>query len=97
MLSSLLKWLLIGYFRSGYIGLGDCPAGLGNWPSGARNRRKATVKGRCHERDYNNFSSNKNGNCYLKTIDKISWLFQKCLIMVKNFFVWVTDKLTKIK
>ena len=30
--------------------LGDCPAGLGNWPcrvsdpAGARNRRKATVK-----------------------------------------------------
>ena len=22
------KWLLIGYFRLGYIGLGDCPAGL---------------------------------------------------------------------
>ena len=24
------KWLLIGYFRLGYIGLVDCPAGLGN-------------------------------------------------------------------
>ena len=27
-----LKWLLIGYFRLGHIGLGDCPAGLGSWP-----------------------------------------------------------------
>ena len=25
-----LKWLFIGYSRLGYIGLGDCPTGLGN-------------------------------------------------------------------
>ena len=34
--------------RLGYIGLGECPpARLGNWPhrvTGARNRRKASVK-----------------------------------------------------
>ena len=36
----------------GYIGLGDCPLGLGNWPrrvrapppAGARNRRKPSLK-----------------------------------------------------
>ena len=34
----------------GYIGLGDCPTWLGNWPAGLeppagdRNRRKVTVK-----------------------------------------------------
>ena len=36
------------WVRLGYIGLGDCPTGLGNWPrrvrAGARNRREATVK-----------------------------------------------------
>ncbi len=32
------KWLLIGY-----VGLGDCPAGL-EPPERASNRRKATVK-----------------------------------------------------
>ena len=37
------KWLLVGYFRLGYIGLGDFPAGL-EPPAWARNRRKATVK-----------------------------------------------------
>ena len=31
-----LKLLLIGYFRLGYIWLGDCPAGLGNWPRKVR-------------------------------------------------------------
>ena len=39
-----LKWLLIGYFWLGYIGLGNCPAGLGKWPRRVRNRRKATLK-----------------------------------------------------
>ena len=40
----------MGYFRLGYIVLGDFHTGLGNWPRrvtapvGARNRRKATVK-----------------------------------------------------
>ncbi len=35
---AFLKWLVIGYFRLGlvYIGLGDCPAGLGNWPRRVR-------------------------------------------------------------
>ena len=38
------------YVRLGYIGLGDCPRGLYNWPrrvrapAVARDRRKATVK-----------------------------------------------------
>ena len=31
------------YVRLGFIGLGDCPAGL-ELPTGARTRRKATVK-----------------------------------------------------
>ncbi len=38
------KWLLLGYFMLGYIGLDDCPVGLGNCPAGARIRRKASVK-----------------------------------------------------
>jgi len=36
---------MIVYFRIGYIGLGDCPTWLSNWPpAGARNRREACVK-----------------------------------------------------
>ncbi len=38
-----LRWFLIGYFRLGFIGLGDCPAGL-EPTAGSRNRRKAAVK-----------------------------------------------------
>ena len=58
---SLKKNLLIVYFRIDYIGLGDCPTWLSNWPpAGARNRREACVKKneetplkeRCHKRDY---------------------------------------------
>ena len=33
----------MAFDRLGYIGLGDCPEGL-EPPTGARNRRKATVK-----------------------------------------------------
>ena len=50
------------YFRSGYIGLGDCSAGLGNWPrwvrapAGARNRNRkyeeSLLKERFHKRGY---------------------------------------------
>ena len=49
------------YVRLGYIGLGDCPAGL-KPPVGAKNKRKVAVKNkesplknRCHERDYSIF------------------------------------------
>ena len=45
--------------RLGYIGLDDCPAGLGNWPAVARNRIKllwkyeeSPLKGLYHERDF---------------------------------------------
>ncbi len=55
-----LTWLSIGYFRLGYIGLGDCITGL-EPPAGAINSRKATVKNtknrslwteRCRGKDY---------------------------------------------
>ena len=68
-----LKWLLIGYFRLVYIGLGYCPTGLGNWPRRFRAPRRgqkqdksycekyieSPLKVRCHERDYTHFTNNQ--------------------------------------
>ena len=42
------KWLLIGYFRFDYIGLGDCPGGLGDWPC----RVRAQNRGQKQEKSY---------------------------------------------
>ena len=38
----IFKMAFVGYFRLGYIGLGDsnCPAGLGNWPRRVRPPRR---------------------------------------------------------